>query len=49
MLETMILLTCLEATQIIGRVENNEHISQLVKDDIIIEILFVSDCENGNV
>ena len=49
MLETVILLTCLEAQLIIGRVERNDNISQLIKDEIIIEVLNVSDCEDGNV
>ncbi len=49
MLETVILLTCLEATQIIGRVENNDSISRVTKNEIKIELLKVSECKNGNV
>lgn len=49
MLETVILLTCLEAQLIIGRVENNYDIPQVVRNEIIIEVLNVSECEDGNV
>jgi len=49
MLETVILLTCLEATTLIGRVENNDSISRIIKNEIIIELLEVSECKNGNV
>ena len=49
MLETVILLTCLEANIIIGRVENKHDIPQVIRNEIIIEVLNVSECKDGNV
>ena len=49
MLETVILLTCLEANTAIQRVENNYSISRAIKDEIIIELLKVSECKDGDV
>ena len=49
MLETVILLTCLEAQMIIGRVEKNHDLPQVVRNEIIIELLNVSECKDGNV
>ncbi len=49
MLETVILLTCLEATALVDKVYGNIDIPPQIQVEIIKEILFVSDCENGNV
>ena len=49
MLETAILLTCLEATMIALRVENNYNYPRYIRDEIIIEVLSNSECTNGHV
>ncbi len=49
MLETVILLTCLEATAMVDKVYGNSNIPPKIQVEIVKEILFVSDCKNGNV
>ena len=49
MLETVILLTCLEATMVIDRVKNHQDLSWQVKREVIYELNQVSECKNGDV
>ena len=48
MLEIAI-LTCLEATLIIERVKNNDNLDPIIKQEVIIELINRSNCEDGNV
>ena len=49
MLETVILLSCLEATVMVDKVYGNSDIPPKIQVEIVKEILFVSDCTDGNV
>ncbi len=45
----IVILTCLEASILIDRVKNNDNVSPLIREEVIIELIKVSDCKNGNV
>ena len=49
MLETVILLSCLEATVMVDKIYGNRDIPPKIQVEIVREILFVSDCKDGNV
>ena len=45
----IVIRTCLEASILIDRVKHNYNVSPLIREEVIIELLKVSDCENGDV
>lgn len=48
MLEIAI-LTCLEASVLIGRVEKDYNLPKNIREEIIIELINRSECRNGDV